>query len=107
MADSLKANDPKTAFDVLWEIESFPLFLQAVAEEVARDADAGGAGDDKEKKKSSKDKKKSKVCVFCGVRGAGRGGAYVHLVLVEKGNNARSKQMGESDKERVQAIRKT
>ncbi|CAN0219838.1 unnamed protein product, partial [Ectocarpus sp. 8 AP-2014] len=60
LADSLKANDPKTAFDVLWEIESFPLFLQAVAEEVARDADAGGAGDEKEKKKSSKDKKKSK-----------------------------------------------
>ncbi|CAN0014114.1 unnamed protein product [Ectocarpus sp. 6 AP-2014] len=60
LADSLKANDPKTAFDVLWEIESFPLFLQAVAEEVARDADAGGAGDEKEKKKSSKEKKKSK-----------------------------------------------
>lgn len=58
----MKANDPKTAFDVLWEIESFPLFLEAVAEELARDA-ADGKGDDKDKKKSSKDKdkKKSKV----------------------------------------------
>ncbi len=65
LADSLKANDPKTSFDVLWEIESFPLFLEAGAEELARDA---AAGDEKEKKKDKKSKdkdkdKKSKVCV--------------------------------------------
>ncbi|CAM9777944.1 unnamed protein product, partial [Laminaria digitata] len=57
LADALKANDPKTAFDVLWEIESFPLFLQAVVEETARES---AAGDDKPSKKSSKDKDKKK-----------------------------------------------
>ena len=69
----MKANDRKAAFDVLWEIESFPLYVEAAKEEAARE----DAGDEKEKKKSSKDKdkKKSKVeltfnplgtrCVFC------------------------------------------
>lgn len=55
LADSLKNSDPKTAFDVLWEIESFPLYVEAAVEESARE-DAGA--DDKDKKKSSKDKKK-------------------------------------------------
>ncbi|CAM9938300.1 unnamed protein product [Pylaiella littoralis] len=58
LADSLKANDPKTAFDVLWEIESFPLFLQAVSEELAREGD--DKADEKDKKKGSKDKDKKK-----------------------------------------------
>lgn len=61
MADALKNNDPKTAFDVLWEIESFPTYLEAAAEEAGREA----AGDDKSSSKKSskgdKDKKKSKV----------------------------------------------
>lgn len=64
MADAIKANDRKAAFDVLWEIESFPLYVSAVKEEAVREE----AGDDKEKekKKSSKDKdkKKSKVGII-------------------------------------------
>ena len=54
----MKANDPKTAFDVLWEIESFPLYLEAAKEEAAREE--GGDDKEKEKKKSSKDKDKDK-----------------------------------------------
>lgn len=54
----MKANDPKTAFDVLWEIESFPLYLQAAEEEAAREEAAGA--EDKGSKKSSKDKDKKK-----------------------------------------------
>lgn len=59
LADAMKANDRKAAFDVLWEIESFPLYVEAAKEEAARE----DAGDEKEKKRSSKDKdkKKSKV----------------------------------------------
>lgn len=71
LADALKNNDPKTAFDVLWEIEAYPLFVEASAEEAARDA---GEADEKGSKKSSskdKDKKKAKVdtaatlCILC------------------------------------------
>ncbi|CAM9747974.1 unnamed protein product [Ascophyllum nodosum] len=58
LTDALKANDPKTAFDVLWEIESFPLYLEAAKEEAAREE--GGDDKEKEKKKSSKDKDKDK-----------------------------------------------
>lgn len=62
MADALKNNDPRTAFDVLWEIEAFPTYVEAVEEEAQREA---AAADDKSSKKSSKDKgdkkKSSKV----------------------------------------------
>lgn len=54
LADALKNNDPKTAFDVLWEIEAFPTYVQAAEEEAQREAAA--AEDKGSSKKSSKDK---------------------------------------------------